>query len=98
MGKSSVQDFLKGYDRYAKGVSLAYKRKGSYETSIGGICSIFSFVVLIYFFAGFLYDTVAPPGSFSTSEKTELTKINDDGLYETMDVTQQQLFTAYKIN
>lgn len=67
MGRTSVQNFLKGMDRYAKGVSLSYKKKGSYETSIGGCCSIFSFTWLFYWVVVNLFDTFAPPGKYSES-------------------------------
>ena len=76
MGKrAKVADFLKSYDRYSKNVSLTYKKKGSYATSIGGCCTIFSFTVLSYWLGVNIWDTFAPPGSYSTSEKTQLTNV-----------------------
>ena len=72
MGRSSVQKFLKGYDRYAKNVSLSYKRKGSFETSIGGCCSIFSFTWLFYWACVNIFDTFNPPGKYSDSNSTKL--------------------------
>ena len=62
MGKTSVSKFLKGYDSYAKGVTLKYLKKGSYETAIGGCCSIFAFTWLTYWVIINLISLLMPPG------------------------------------
>ena len=72
MGKSSLQTFLKRYDRYAKNVSLSYKKSGSYETSVGGCCSIFSFTILFYWLCVNIFYTFYPPGKFSVSQSVSL--------------------------
>ena len=69
--------FFKGFDRYAKNVTLSYKRSGSFETSIGGICSIMSFTLLTYWVCVNIWDTFAPPGKFSTSHSTSLVQEYD---------------------
>jgi len=62
-------DFFKRYDRYAKNVNLTYKKKGAFATSIGGVCSIISFVLLAYWLAVNLIYAVKDNGSFTTSDK-----------------------------
>ena len=96
MGKSSVSSFLKGYDRYAKGVTLKYMKKGSYETAIGGCCSIFAFTWLSYWVVINLISLLAPPGSFSTKTSTKLIQ-NDDGSYPVTAIPVDQLFTLYAL-
>ena len=63
-------------------VSLAYKKKGSYETSIGGCCTILSFTLLAYWLMVNIYDTFAPPGKYSTTEESKLTSIDSRGYLE----------------
>ena len=57
MVRATLGSFLKGNDRYAKNVALLYKRKGEFETQIGGFCSIISFTLLSYWFALNVADT-----------------------------------------
>ena len=95
MGRSSVQKFLKGMDRYAKNVSLSYKKKGSFETSIGGCCTIFSFTWLFYWAIVNMIDTFTPPGKFSDSTSIKLIQTEDG--YPVTEVPTQRLFTAYKL-
>ena len=97
MPKTAVQNFFKGFDRYSKNVSLSYQRKGSFETSIGGFCSIFTFTWMAYWVTLNLFHTFLPPGEFSTSEKTQQQTINEDGTYSLLEIPQEQLFVAYKI-
>jgi len=97
MGKSSFTSFLKNQDGFAKNVSLTYKRQGSFGTSIGGICSIFTFTLLTYWMAINIWDTFAPPGKFNTKRQTVLAKISQDGLYDPLDVPMSSLFVTYKI-
>jgi hypothetical protein len=87
---------LKRYDRYAKSVSLSYKRSGSFETSVGGICSIFTFTLLTYWLAVNIWDTFAPPGKFSTSRSTLQISANN-GTYPEMEIPIEKLFTSYQI-
>ena len=96
MGKSNFQTFLKKYDRFAKNVSLSYKRSGSFETSIGGVCSIIIFTLLTYWLAVNVWDTFAPPGKFSTKRKTERITTSN-GTYPEMAVPLERLFSTYKI-
>ena len=97
MPKTSVQNFFKSYDRYSKNVSLSYQRKGSFETSIGGFCSIFTFIWMSYWLILNLLETFIPPGSFTTKQNTQQQVINDDGTFALVEIPQEQLFVAYKI-
>ena len=90
------KEFFKRFDRYAKNVSLSYKRSGSYETSIGGICSIFTFTILTYWVCVNVWDTFYPPGKFSTSQSTSLVQ-NNDGTYEEVSIPMERLFSAYTL-
>ena len=96
MGKTSIQNFLKKYDRYAKNVTLSYKKSGSFETSIGGVCSIITFVILSYFLLYNLIETFLPPGDFSTSTSVKLSQ-DADGVYTELNIDMQQLFIAYDL-
>ena len=96
MGKSSMQTFLKKYDRFAKNVSLSYKKSGSYETSIGGCCSIIAFTLLAYWLIVNLFYTFKPPGEFKTSNSVSLLQ-NEDGTYDEILVPQNELFTTYAL-
>ena len=59
--------FFKRYDRYAKNVSLTYKRLSAFETSIGGACSIFTFVILAYWLIVNIAFTIYDHVTFATS-------------------------------
>ena len=72
MGKNAIQTFFKRYDGYAKNVSLSYKKSGSFETSIGGICSIIAFVLLSYMVIISLLELFMDKGKYSTSESIKL--------------------------
>ena len=41
-------EFLKGYDRYAKAVSLTYMKSWAYVTPAGGVFSICGFILIFY--------------------------------------------------
>ena len=94
MAKTSLQKFCKSHDRYAKKVSLSYKKKGSFETSIGGACSILQWVLLSYWVAINVIFTFKPPGDFKTSTSIKLVQ-ESDGLFPTYAVNGEQLLLAY---
>ena len=96
MGKNAFQTFFKKYDGYAKNVSLSYKRSSSFETSIGGICSILSFTILTYWLAINIWDTFTPPGKYSTSESLKLLQ-TDDSVYPETKIPIDRLFSTYTI-
>ena len=70
---AGYQGFFKRVDRYAKPVTLTYKKSGSFETSVGGCCSIFSFVLLAYWLAVNIFYAFYNYGSFTSSSDQVLT-------------------------
>ena len=75
MGFSSERgEFLKGYDRYAKAVSLTYLKSGSYRTGAGGLCSIFSFILLSYWLVVNIFFALYDGGTVSSSKEVSLTQ------------------------
>ena len=60
-------DCLKGYDRYAKVVSLTYQKKGSYSTPAGGCFSVVSFCLLFYWVCVNVFYALYDYGTYSMS-------------------------------
>ena len=73
MGKSSIQRFFKSFDRYSKPIGLTYKQKGTFETSMGGCCSIITFFIFAAWLAMEFRDVYMPPGKYTTSVAVSLT-------------------------
>ena len=48
---NGVGNWFKSYDRYASSVSLTYKKKNSFATVPGGILSMVSYFLVIFFFS-----------------------------------------------
>jgi len=66
-------EFLKGYDRYAKAVSLTYLRSGTYRTHAGGCCSLISFAMLFYYICINVFFALYNHGSYSASSTSKVT-------------------------
>ena len=96
MSKTSCSKFLKQFDRYDKTVSLKYKKLGSFETAIGGACSILAFTLLTYWLTVNFWDTFTPPGTFTISNTVKLIE-SQDGTYPEMYVPFERLFTTYSL-
>ena len=75
---------------------LLYKRKGVFETSIGGICTIISFTMLFYWLVINIIDTFKSPGKFTTTSKVDLIK-EENGYFTPLQIPQEKMFTAYRI-
>ena len=73
MSRNSKKPFFKLYDRYAKNVTLTYRRSGAFETSVGGACSIFSFIILAYWLAVNIFYAIFDHGTYTTTMDTYLT-------------------------
>ena len=86
--------FLKRYDRYAKNVTLTYKKSGSFETSIGGICSILSFLLLFYWLLVNFFYAFYDYGTYTTESNTILTQ-EGDGSYPLYELDKFDLFIAF---
>jgi len=89
-------DFLKGYDRYAKGISLTYMRSGSYRTGAGGICSIISFCLLFYWVCVNVFFSFYNHGTYTTSASSSLTQ-NSAGVYPLYEITIKEFLISYDI-
>ena len=77
MGRSSLQKFFKSFDRYSKPIGLTYKKSGTFETSIGGICSIITFFIFAAWWTTELIDVYLPPGKFTTTVGENLAQLAD---------------------
>ena len=89
-------DFLKGYDRYAKAVSLTYLRSGTYRTHAGGICTMIGFCLLFYWVCVNVFYALHDYGTYSTSEATKLSQ-NSDGDYPLYELSEQEFLISYDI-
>ena len=64
--------FFKRYDRFAKNVTLTYKKSGNFETSCGGIASILSFLLLFYWLLVNFFFAIYDNGTYTTQSNTRL--------------------------
>ena len=62
---------LKGFDRYANGVTMSYRHVGSFPTTVGGIASIVSWFILSWWLATEIYSNYINP-SYTTTSSTRL--------------------------
>ena len=96
INRGRTQSFLKRYDSYAKNVTLTYKKSGSFPTTCGGITSICSSILLIYWFAvNFAYAFI-DYGSYSTSFSTVLTQ-EADSSYPLYEMEEYDFFVANRL-
>lgn len=72
MPKGQSSKFLTNIDKYGQTVGLIYDKKRTYQTDVGGCCTIISFILLLYWGSQLVMATLLPPGSFKTSEATTL--------------------------
>ena len=97
MGRyKNQQAFCKRYDRYAKNVSLTYKKSGVFETTIGGCCSIISFIILAYWLAVNVFFSFYDYGTFSSQVTTTLTQ-DTLGNYYKYELGKYDLLVAFRI-
>lgn len=90
-------DFLKGYDRYAKPVSLTYLKSGSYRTAAGGIATIVGFCMLFYWVCVNVFYALYDSGTYTKSDSSLLAQ-NEDGSYPLYEITKNQFLIAYDIS
>ena len=86
---------LKGFDKYSNGVTLSYRHSGSFPTSIGGICSIISWIILTWWFATEIYSNYINP-SYTTTLATTLVQ-RDNGTYPVYKFEHDELIITYNI-
>ena len=48
MSTKKAHKFFQSFDRYAEVVSLKYKKNNRFETSAGGVFTIISIIVVVY--------------------------------------------------
>ena len=89
-------DFLKGYDRYAKAVSLTYLRSGTYRTHAGGICTMIGFCLLFYWVCVNVFYALHDYGTYSTSESIKLSQ-GADGTYPLYSIDAREFLITYDI-
>ena len=79
MAKNSFLKFLKKFDRYDKTVTLKYKKKGGFQTSIGGLASIVTLGIFIGWMVIEFVD-VYWRGKFIVTDSMQLTQALAEGL------------------
>ena len=90
MSKTSTSKFFSGCDGYAKGVGLLYERKPRFQTPCGGICTIITLLLLLYWGLQIFLGTFLAPGKFSNVEKYTPIELNmSSGIYEPMSIPQE---------
>lgn len=89
--------FFKRYDRYAKNVTLTYKKSGAFETSCGGLATIISFTILAYWLAVNIAYAFIDYGSYTTSTATQLTQATD-GSYPLYTMNKYDFFVTFNIS
>ena len=70
MPKEKSSEFLREFDRFGQPVALTYKNNGSYNTPIGGVCTMICFFIFVAWFALEIIDVYMPPGKHSVSSST----------------------------
>ena len=73
MARKTVKGFFKYFDRYSKSVTLTYRQKGSFDTTVGGIMSIISFFILGWWLATELISKFILSPTYVISTKQGLT-------------------------
>ena len=93
--RHTSQSFFKTFDRYSKGVSLSYNHSTSFTTSMGGACSIISWILLTWWFTTEIYSNYINP-AYDITEKQELTQM-PEGKYQVWEISNDQLFITSEI-
>ena len=65
MAGDSFRKFIKGYDRYAKPVTLTYNHKGSFKTTCGGIATIITSLIFCAWIVLEVIEVFADGGKYS---------------------------------
>jgi hypothetical protein len=68
-----VYNFFKSIDMYASPVSLTYMGKASFPTFCGGVATMISLFICLYWWSAMVLDAnLHPTRNFSLSSKTKL--------------------------
>ena len=73
MPKESNDAFLKEFDRFGQPVGLTYKNNASYNTPIGGVFTMFAFLIFMSWFTMEVIDVYMPPGKHNVGTATVVT-------------------------
>ena len=92
-GKGS---FFKSYDRYASSVSLTYLKSGTYQTSAGGVCSIISFIILMYWLVVNIFYAIYDHGSYTVSTQIMMAQ-DEEGVYPVYEMDDKEFLVTYNI-
>ena len=96
MPKESNDAFLKEFDRFGQPVSLTYKNNGNYNTPIGGVFTMFAFLIFMSWLAMEVIDVYMPPGKHNVGTSVGVTqKLNS--AWPQDQLTQKDFFVAYKL-
>ena len=63
---------LASYDKVGSGVNLAYERKPTYGTALGGFCSIAASIFVLFFIFSEFYQLLAAPSFNQNVQKSFL--------------------------
>lgn len=95
MSRSSFSKFLKRHDGFGKQVTLTYKKSPSFQTAIGGCCTLIILTLIIYWFVVNIYYSVHDNGTFTLSSNTVLTQ-NEDGSWPIYTLQDYDLIVSYQ--
>ena len=69
MAAGSFKQFIKGYDRYSKPVTLTYNHNGSFKTVCGGIATIVTSLIFCVWIVLEISEVFTDGGKYSQSTK-----------------------------
>ena len=96
MPKNTNAEFLKEFDRFGQPVGLTYKNNPSYDTPIGGVFTMLTFLIFMSWLAMETIDVYMPPGKHSVGTSDVVTqKLNSS--WPLNKLTQDNFFVAYKM-
>jgi len=96
MPKDTNAEFLKEFDRFGQPVGLTYKNNPSYNTPIGGVFTMLSFLIFMSWLAMETIDVYMPPGKHSVGTSDVVTqKLNSAWPLNKLD--KEHFFVAYKM-
>ena len=87
MAKSNAWGVFSKWDGYAQGVGLLYERKPRFQTPCGGICTLISLSLILYWTTLLMLGTFIPPGNFNVKTNTRLIDVDlKTQLYQAMEI------------
>ena len=97
MSQGQGWDVFTKWDGYAQGVNLLYKKKPRFQTPCGGICTIISLMLALYWALTSIIGVFIPPGIYNEQSKIDLFSVDiETGLYEPIQLYEKDMYVAYK--